>query len=154
MLLASIRDPNPVIFLEPKILYRSAQELVPTGDFQLPLGKAEILVPGEDVTIVSWGTPLYTIEQAVNLLHNPPQSTIASLVPPSVRKIRPEVIDLRTISPMDIDTVVQSVNKTGRLIIVHEAGLTGGVGAELAAEVQKRCFLRLEAPICRVAGWE
>jgi 2-oxoisovalerate dehydrogenase E1 component beta subunit len=153
LLTASIRDPNPVLFLEPKILYRSAQELVPVDDYELALAKADILQTGTDLTIVSWGTPIYTVEQALAILRNPPVS-VAALVPDQVRSLSIEVIDLRTIAPYDIETVVNSVNKTGRLIVVHEAGQTGGVGAELAAEVQKRCFLRLEAPVQRVAGWE
>jgi 2-oxoisovalerate dehydrogenase E1 component beta subunit len=150
---ASVRDPNPVIFLEPKILYRSSQELVPVDDYELPLSRADVLQPGSDLTILSWGTPLYTIEQALAILKDQ-TSPLASLVPTDLRGLSVEVIDLRTIAPYDVETVVESVNKTGRLIVVHEAGQTGGVGAEIAAEVQKRCFLRLEAPVQRVAGWE
>ncbi|EDR14909.1 uncharacterized protein LACBIDRAFT_319398 [Laccaria bicolor S238N-H82] len=132
LLLGSIRDPNPVIFMEPKILYRSAGlfavEQVPVDDYELPLGQAEILVPGADLTLLTWGTPVY---------HS-----------------KVELIDLRSILPWDVETVAESVNRTGRLVIVHEAGMTAGVGAEISAEIQKRCFLKLNAPIKRVTGWE
>lgn len=157
LLLASIRDPNPVLFLEPKALYRSSVEEVPTGDFELPLGQAEVLRQGSDVTIISYGPPLYTIERALNLLKDPgggADSELARLVPSELRGLSVEVIDLRTIVPYDIETVVRSVNKTGRCVIVHEAPLAGGMGSELAAEIQQRCFLRLEAPVQRVTGWD
>lgn len=170
LLLASIRDPNPVIFMEPKILYRSAGllthsfapsqnpkyslvEQVPVDDFYLPLGKAETLIPGSDLTLLTWGTPIYSAEDAIKLLQNPPPS-LESLVPQSLRQAKVELIDLRTILPWDVQHIVDSVNRTGRLVIVHEAGMTAGVGAEISAQVQKRCFLKLEAPIRRVTGWE
>jgi len=87
------------------------------------------------------------------MLHSTPPS-LESVVPTSLRTSKIELIDLRSILPWDVETVVESVNRTGRLVIVHEAGLTAGVGAEIAAEVQKRCFLKLNAPVKRVAGWE
>lgn len=157
LLLAAIRDPNPVIFLEPKTLYRSAVEQVPIDDFTLPLSKAEILTPGSDVTVLTYGTPVYHCESAIHLLSSPPPS-LAPHVPQvqgaqqKIRGASVELIDLRTIVPWDIETVVQSVEKTGRLVIVHEAGRQGGIGGEIAAEVQKRCFLKLKAPVKRVAG--
>lgn len=153
LLSASIRDPNPVLFLEPKILYRSAVEHVPLDEFTLPLSKVEKLIPGNDLTIVSYGTPLYTCETALSLLKSPPPA-LEPLVPPDVRQAKIELLDLRTILPWDVEGVVESVQRTGRLVIVHEAGQTAGVGAEIAAEITKRCFLRLEAPIRRVCGWE
>lgn len=153
LLLASIRDPNPTLFLEPKILYRSAVEQVPISDFQLPLGSAEVIQPGADLTIISYGPPLYTIETALSLLRSPTPD-LEHLVPQDLRNLSVEVIDLRCIQPYDIETIVNSVNKTGRCIVVHEAGRTGGVGGELAAEVQERCFTRLEAPVQRITGWE
>ncbi|KAJ3309236.1 hypothetical protein HDV04_006300 [Boothiomyces sp. JEL0838] len=142
LLLASIRDKNPVIFIEPKILYRAAVEQVPVEDFELPLGKAEILQEGKDVTVVGWGSQLYVIEQAINMAKktNPGLSV--------------ELIDLRTIYPWDVETVVKSVNKTGRLVVAHEAPQTGGFAGEIASTVQDKCFLRLEAPIQRVCGWD
>ncbi|KAI6045567.1 pyruvate dehydrogenase [Pisolithus marmoratus] len=153
LLLASIRDPNPVLFMEPKILYRSAVEQVPIDDFTLPLSRAETLLPGSDLTLLTWGTPVYHCESAISLLRSPP-SALEPLVPPSLRSASVELIDLRTILPWDVETVVESVRRTRRLVIVHEAGMTGGVGAEIAAEVQKRAFLRLEAPIRRITGWD
>ncbi|KAI0316585.1 pyruvate dehydrogenase [Amylostereum chailletii] len=153
LLLASIRDPNPVIFMEPKILYRSAVEQVPVDDFTLPLGRAEILIPGSDLTLLTWGTPVYHCETALSMIANPSDS-FALHVPTSIRSAKIELIDLRTILPWDIDTVLESVQRTGRLVIVHEASLTGGVGAEIAAEVQKKAFLKLNAPVKRVAGWD
>ncbi|KAJ7735428.1 thiamine diphosphate-binding protein [Mycena olivaceomarginata] len=144
LLLSAIRDPNPVIFMEPKILYRSAIEQVPIDDFALPLGRAETLVPGADLTLLTWGTPIYHCETALHLLADPP----AALAP------HVELIDLRSVLPWDADAVAESVARTGRLVIVHEAGMTAGVGAEIAAEVQKRCFLRLAAPVKRVTGWD
>ncbi|KAK4704076.1 peptidylprolyl isomerase domain and WD repeat-containing protein 1, partial [Phenoliferia sp. Uapishka_3] len=108
---AAIRDPNPVIFFEPKVLYRSAVEQVPVGDFQLPLSSAEVLREGSDLTIVSWGPPLYTIETALHLLQSPSED-LEGLVLKSLRGLSVELIDLRTIIPYDIETVVKSVNKT------------------------------------------
>jgi len=140
LLLASIRDKNPVIFMEPKVLYRAAVEQVPVNDYELPLSKAEILKSGTDITIVGWGTQIYVLENAIQLVEkNMPGASC-------------ELIDLRTILPWDIETVVNSVKKTGRLLIAHEAPLTGGFAAEIAATVQDQCFLHLEAPIQRVCG--
>ncbi|KAF7322458.1 Pyruvate dehydrogenase [Mycena chlorophos] len=153
LLLSSIRDPNPVIFMEPKILYRSAVEQVPMDDYTLPLGRAETLVPGADLTLLTWGTPIYHCETALDMLANPPAG-IAQHVPESLRKAKIELIDLRSILPWDAETVAESVKRTGRLVVVHEAGMTAGVGAEIAAEIQKRCFLRLAAPVKRVTGWD
>ncbi|KAM0753867.1 pyruvate dehydrogenase [Meredithblackwellia eburnea MCA 4105] len=153
LLLASIRDPNPTIFFEPKILYRSAVEQVPVTDFELPLSSAEVIKEGKDLTIVSWGPPLYTIESALHMMQNPSED-LAGLIPQDLKGLSVELIDLRTIIPYDMDTIVQSVNKTGRCIVVHEASRMGGVGSELAAEIQERCFLRLEAPVQRVTGWD
>ncbi|KAK7038070.1 pyruvate dehydrogenase [Favolaschia claudopus] len=153
LLLSSIRDPNPVIFMEPKILYRSAIEQVPIDDFSLPLGRAETLVSGADLTLLTWGTPIYHCETALHLLADPPPE-LAPHIPESVRKAKIELIDLRSILPWDAEAVAESVSRTGRLVIVHEAGMTAGVGAEIASEVQKRCFLRLAAPVKRVTGWD
>lgn len=141
LLRASIKDKNPVIFLEPKILYRSAVEQTPEQDYTIPLGKAQILQDGSDVTIVSWGSPLYTVEKAVLKAH-------------SDLGIQCEVIDLRTILPWDVDTVSNSVSKTGRCIIVQEAPVTGGFAAEISSKIMERCFLRLEAPVQRICGWD
>ncbi|KAF8964007.1 thiamine diphosphate-binding protein [Flammula alnicola] len=153
LLLGSIRDPNPVIFMEPKILYRSAVEQVPVDDYELPLGQAEILIPGSDLTLLTWGTPVYHCETALHMLSSPAPE-LEPVIPKSVRSAKIELIDLRSILPWDVETIAESVNRTGRLVIVHEAGLTAGVGAEISAEIQKRCFLKLNAPVRRVAGWD
>jgi len=140
LLLASIRDRNPVIFLEPKLLYRSAVEQVPVGDYEIPLGKAAVIREGADVTLVGWGAQLQLIQEAANLAQE--------------KGISAEVIDLRTLLPWDADAVVASVQKTGRLIVSHEAPVTSGFGAEIAATVQERCLEQLLAPVQRVCGWD
>ncbi|KAI8355015.1 thiamine diphosphate-binding protein [Mortierella sp. GBAus27b] len=142
LLLASIRDRNPVIFMEPKILYRAAVEMVPVGDYELPLGKAEILTQGKDITVVGWGAQLYVLENAIQLAKQ------------RMPGLSVELIDLRSILPWDVETVCNSVNKTGRLLIAHEAPKTQGFAAEIASTVMERCFLRLEAPIQRLASWD
>lgn len=131
----------------------SLVEQVPIDDYELALGQAEVLTPGTDVTLVSYGTSIYHCETAISMLRSPPES-LAKHVPASLRTASIEMIDLRTILPWDMETVLKSVEKTGRLVVVHEAGRTMGVGAEIAAEIQKRCFLKLEAPVQRVTGWE
>ncbi|CAI2309799.1 unnamed protein product [Caenorhabditis sp. 36 PRJEB53466] len=141
LLLACIRDPNPCIFFEPKILYRLAAEDVPVGDYEIPLGKAETVRTGKDLTIVSWGTQVHVALEAAQLAKEKLNADV-------------EVIDLQTIQPWDEDHVVESVQKTGRLIVTHEAPISSGFGAEIASTVQKRCFLNLEAPIERVAGYD
>lgn len=128
-------------------------EQVPVDDYQLPLSRAETLIPGSDMTLLTWGTPVYHCETAVHMLSNPPDA-LAPHVPSSVRGAKVELIDLRTILPWDVETIVESVSRTGRLVVVHEAGRIGGVGAEIGAEVQKRCFLKLNAPIKLITGWE
>ncbi|GAX84862.1 hypothetical protein CEUSTIGMA_g12283.t1 [Chlamydomonas eustigma] len=141
LLLAAIRDPNPVIFFEPKMLYRTSVEEVPEGDFEIPLGRARILREGSDITLVGWGQQVLVLEQA------------AKMVKDKLR-ISCEVIDVRTLQPWDVLTVEASVNKTGRLLVSHEAPITSGFGAEIVATISKRCFLRLEAPPLRVCGMD
>ncbi|XP_055887941.1 2-oxoisovalerate dehydrogenase subunit beta, mitochondrial-like [Biomphalaria glabrata] len=141
LLLSCIRDNNPCIFLEPKILYRSAVEEVPVGDYMLPLSKADIVIEGSDVTLIGWGTQVHVLKE------------VASLAQQKLN-VSCEVIDLCTIIPWDRDTVTKSVLKTGRVLISHEAPITMGFGAELAASIQQDCFLRLEAPIERVCGYD
>ncbi|CAJ0585222.1 unnamed protein product, partial [Mesorhabditis spiculigera] len=141
LLLSCIRDDNPAIFFEPKILYRLAAEEVPTGDFMIPLSKAETVRSGKDVTIVSWGTQVHVSLEAAQLA----QEKLGVSV---------EVIDLQTIQPWDEEHIVQSVKKTGRLIVSHEAPKTSGFGAEIAAAIQERCFLHLESPVARSCGWD
>lgn len=139
LLLSCIRDKNPCIFFEPKILYRMAVEQVPLKDYELPLSKAEILTEGDDVTIIGWGTQVHVLREVCQLAQDK-------------LNVSCELIDLMTILPWDKETVINSVKKTGRLLIAHEAPLTGGFGAEIAATVQNECFLNLEAPIQRVTG--
>ncbi|UTW13110.1 alpha-ketoacid dehydrogenase subunit beta [Marinobacterium rhizophilum] len=138
LLLASIRDPNPVLFFEPKRIYRASVGEVPEEDYELPLGQAEILQEGEDISLLAWGAQMETVEKAAAMAQK--------------EGISCEVIDLRTIVPWDIETVTRSVMKTGRLIVSHEAPLTGGFAGEIAATIQERCFLYLESPIARVTG--
>ncbi|KAK9723582.1 hypothetical protein RND81_05G009700 [Saponaria officinalis] len=140
LLLSSIRDPNPVVFFEPKSLYRIAVEEVPENDYMLPLSHAEVIREGSDITLVGWGAQLAIMEEACNDAQKDGISC--------------ELIDLRTLIPWDKDTVEASVRKTGRLLISHEAPVTGGFGAEVAASIVERCFLRLEAPIARVCGFD
>ncbi|KAK4229378.1 F-actin capping protein alpha subunit-domain-containing protein [Podospora fimiseda] len=142
LLLAAIRSNDPCIFMEPKILYRAAVEQVPTAAYELPLSKAEVLKEGSDVTIVSYGQPLYKCMAALKQAEKD-------------LGISAELIDLRTIYPWDKECVLKSVRKTGRCIVVHEAMVNAGVGAEVAAAIQEdpETFVRLEAPVVRVAGW-
>lgn len=139
LLLSSIRSQDPVVFLEPKALYRAAVEPVPTGDYEVPLGKAEIMRQGSDVTVVGWGGHLRVLEEACDMANKE-------------AGIQCELIDLQTILPWDTETVVKSVQKTGKLVVSHEAPLTCGFGAEVAATLQEQCFLSLEAPIQRICG--
>ena len=140
MLLAAVRDPDPVIFFEPKRLYRAATEVVPLRDYEIELGKAELVKVGTDITVVGWGAQVYVLEQACEMAE---QIGISC-----------ELIDLRSLLPWDADAVEASVKKTGRLVVSHEAPITGGFGGEIAAAMQERCFLHLESPIQRVCGYD
>eukprot|EP00002_Diphylleia_rotans_P008308 TRINITY_DN1807_c0_g2_i1.p1 TRINITY_DN1807_c0_g2~~TRINITY_DN1807_c0_g2_i1.p1 ORF type:complete len:374 (+),score=86.40 TRINITY_DN1807_c0_g2_i1:50-1171(+) len=140
LLLSSIREPDPVIFLEPKWIYRSSVAQVPICDYTVPLGKGEILREGSDVTIVGWGAQMHVLEKACNMAKE--------------MGISCELIDLCTLLPWDVELVENSVKKTGRLIVSHEAPITSGFGAEIAATIQERCFYHLEAPIQRVCGFD
>ncbi|CAH2070827.1 unnamed protein product, partial [Iphiclides podalirius] len=141
LLLSCIRERDPCVFLEPKILYRSATEEVPVEDYTLPLGKAQVLREGDAATLIGWGTQIHVLLEVAEMAEKD-------------LGVRCEVIDLMSILPWDEDTVCNSVKKTGRCLIAHEAPLTSGFGAELAATVQEECFLHLEAPVSRVAGWD
>lgn len=140
LLLACIRDPNPCVFFEPKALYRASVEEVPEGDFELPLGVAEVVQQGTDVTLIGYGAQVHVLQRAADLAKE--------------AGISCEIVDLRTVLPWDRDTVVASVQKTGRAVVSHEAPITGGWGAEVAAVIQERCFLQLEAPVQRVCGYD
>src|SRR3954468_3807599 len=141
LLLASIRDPDPVIFFEPKRVYRSFKEEVPEDDYTVPIGKAAVLdgYEGDNITVISWGAMIHDCMKAFDTL---PDSFSA------------ELIDLRTIYPIDMETIIESVKKTGRAVVVHEAPKTGGWGAEIAAQIMEHCFLYLLAPVQRVAGFD
>jgi 2-oxoisovalerate dehydrogenase E1 component beta subunit len=152
LLVSSIESDDPVIFFEPKRLYRGPfygdsehvppwrdqpEANVPDGYFATPLGQAARVREGEDVTIVTWGTMVHVAASAVELL-----------------ELDAELIDLRTLVPLDLATIVAAVEKTGRCVVVHEAPRTCGFGAEIAALVQQHCFWSLEAPVVRVTGWD
>ena len=137
LLISAIRDPNPVIFFEPKRIYRAFREEVPEDEYTIPIGEARNVCEGEELTMVSWGA---SVVQCMNAIEQ------------SERSI--ELIDLRTISPIDMDTIAASVCKTGRCVIVHEAPKTAGLGAEIAASIMENCFLHLEAPVQRVCGFD
>jgi pyruvate dehydrogenase E1 component beta subunit len=137
LLISAIRDPDPVIFFEPKRIYRAFREEVPEDEYTVPIGKCRVVKEGDEITMISWGA---SVVQCMNAIEQ------------SGRSI--ELIDLRTISPLDLDTIEASVNKTGRCVIVHEAPKTCGLGAEIATSIMERCFLSLEAPVQRVAGFD
>ncbi|KAI5460634.1 thiamine diphosphate-binding protein [Mariannaea sp. PMI_226] len=142
LLLSAILDSeDPVIFMEPKILYRAAAEEVPEQAYTLPLSQAEIVKSGTDVTVISYGRPMYTCAAAIEALEKDmPGASV-------------ELIDLRTIYPWDRQTIIDSVSKTGRAIVVHESMVNYGVGAEIAATIQDRAFFHLKSPVKRIGGW-
>jgi pyruvate dehydrogenase E1 component beta subunit len=137
LLISAIRDPDPVIFFEPKRIYRAFREEVPEDEYLVPIGEARTVCEGEELTMVSWGA---TVIQCMNAIEQVDCSI--------------ELIDLRTISPIDMETITNSVRKTGRCVVVHEAPKTAGLGAEIAASVMENCFLHLEAPVQRVCGFD
>jgi len=139
LLTSAIRDPDPVLFMEPKRVYRAIVEDVPEDDYTVPLGEAKIVREGTDVTLVSWGAMMRLSREAAEKVKD---------------TISVEVIDLRTLSPMDTATITRSVEKTGRALAVHEAPRTAGLGAEIAAVINETAFLSLEAPIERVTGFD
>jgi pyruvate dehydrogenase E1 component beta subunit len=138
LLIASIRDPDPVMFLEPKRIYRAIKDEVPEDAYTVPIGKAAVAKEGADVTVVAYGAMLHVALQAAQKAQD--------------QGIDAEVLDLRTLVPLDEDTFLASVRKTGRLVIVHEAQRTAGFGGELAAIAAEKAIDHLEAPILRVAG--
>ncbi len=141
LLLESIRHPDPVIFFEPKALYRAFKEEVPDEPETMPIGKAVVAREGNDMTLISYGAMMRpTLEAADDLADEDGVSV--------------EVIDLMTVSPMDTDTLAESVAKTGRAVVVHEGPRTCGVGAEVVARLVENCFFQLEAPIRRVTGYD
>ena len=140
LLLAAMRNEDPVLFFEPKRIYRAAKGEVPEDDYEVELGKAKVIREGDHVTVIAYGAMLHEASEAVD--------EAAKL------GIECELIDLRTLWPLDIDCLVTSSKKTGRIVIVHEAPRTCGLGAEISSLLQERCFVYLQAPIKRVTGWD
>ncbi|RAL21334.1 alpha-ketoacid dehydrogenase subunit beta [Thermoflavimicrobium daqui] len=140
LLLAAISDPDPVIYLEPMKLYRSQKEVVPSGWYEVPIGQARKVRDGEDITLITWGAMVPIAVETASKWEKEGTSC--------------EVIDLRSLYPLDEETILSSVKKTGRAIVIHEAPRTGGLGAEVAALIQEKAFLYLEAPVIRVTGYD
>ncbi|MEM7807582.1 MAG: alpha-ketoacid dehydrogenase subunit beta [Planctomycetota bacterium] len=139
LLASAIRDPDPVVFFEPKRVYRSFKEDVPDDDYTIEIGQAEVLETGDDLTIITWGASVFRCLEAADALPD---------------HISAEVIDLQSLWPIDVETIVKSVSRTGRAVVVHEAPKTCGLGAEISALIQEHCFLNLEAPVQRVTGFD
>jgi len=140
LLAAAIRSEDPVIFLEPKRIYRAFKQEVPEEEYIIPIGKANIVREGKDITLISWGAMMRETLKAADLANE--------------KGINAEVIDLRTISPIDRETIIESVKKTGRVVIIHEATKTLGVGSEIISIINEKAFLYLEAPPVRVTGFD
>lgn len=141
LLLSAIRDEDPVIFMEPKRIYRAAKGEVPEGDYTVPLGKAAVVREGKEATLLAYGAMLHTVKEAVDTIEK--EDGVSC-----------EVIDLRTLMPLDTETIMESVKKTGRAVVVHEAPKTCGFGAELISLINEKAFLHLQAPPVRVTGFD
>jgi 2-oxoisovalerate dehydrogenase E1 component beta subunit len=140
LLLSAIRGEDPVLFMEPKRMYRASKGEVPDGDYTLPIGKAKVVREGKQLTVLCYGAMVHVVNEAVEM---------------AVQEgLDPEVLDLMTLSPLDEEAVLESARKTGRVVIVHEAPKTCGYGAELSALIAERALMSLEAPIARVAGFD
>jgi pyruvate dehydrogenase E1 component beta subunit len=140
LLISAIRDPDPVIFMEPKKLYRSLKEDVPTEEYAIPLGEARVMIEGTDVTVIGWGSMIPVALQA----HAEMAKQGVSL----------EIIDLRTLSPLDTNTILNSVKKTGRAVIIQEAPRTLGLASEISTIITENLFRDLKAPVVRVTGFD
>lgn len=140
LLASAIRDEDPVIFMEPTRIYRAFKQEVPEEEYLIPIGKAKVVQPGKDITLISWGACM--------------RETLKAAEMAKAQGIEAEVIDLRTIAPLDRETIINSVKKTGRVLVVHEAVKTLGVGAELMAIINEKAFLHLEAPPARITGFD
>ena len=138
LLISAIEDKDPVVFLEPKRIYRAGKQEVPSEMYRIPIGKAKVLQEGTDISVIAWGAMVREAEKAIKLLEG--------------ENISVELIDLRTISPLDSETIIKSVQKTGRFLVVSEAVKTYGAAAELIALVNEKAFLHLESPSARVTG--
>ena len=137
LLASAIRDPDPVIFYEPMRIYRAIKQDIPEKEYFVPIGKANVAQEGDDLTLIVWGAMIKTCQDAIEKLNN---------------KYSVELIDLRTINPYDAETIISSVKKTGRCVIVHEAIRTSGFAAELIAAINEKALLSLEAPVVRVTS--
>jgi len=140
LLASAVRDNDPVLFFEPKRIYRSVKQEVPEEGYTVPIGKAKVVSEGEHVTCIAWGAMLFEV--------------IAASQEVAEQGVSVEVIDLRTLWPVDIDTIIESVKKTGRVVVVHEAPRACGFGAELLQMINEKAFLHLEAPPARVTGFD
>ncbi|MBM3448551.1 MAG: dehydrogenase, partial [Bacteroidetes bacterium] len=138
LLCQSFEDPNPVLFFEHKMLYRSIESEVPEGYYTIPFGKAAVVNKGNRATIITYG---YGVHWALEAIKNMKYADV-------------EVIDLRTLAPLDYETIFSSVQKTGRALILHEDSITGGIGGELSARITENCFTYLDAPILRCASMD
>jgi pyruvate dehydrogenase E1 component beta subunit len=140
LLISAIRDPDPVLFMEPKRIYRAFRDPVPAEAYTVPIGKAVVAREGTDVTLVAWGAMVRVCLDAAEVL--------------ALRNINAEVVALRTLNPLDRETLISSVIKTGRALVVHEAPRTNGVGAEISAQINEHALLQLLAPVHRVTGFD
>jgi pyruvate dehydrogenase E1 component beta subunit len=140
LLLAAIDDPDPVVFLEPIRLYRAVKEDIPDGHFLVPIGRARLERAGDDVTLVAYGSMMQDARRAADTL--------------AEEGVSSEVIDLRSLVPLDFESLVESVRKTGRAVVIHEGHRTAGFGAELAARIQEEALYSMVAPVQRVTGWD
>ncbi len=140
LLISAIRSPEPVVFLEPKRIYRAVRQEIPETLYTVPIGQASVVQEGTDVTLIGWGSMMQEVLQAAEQLRTD--------------GISADVVDLRTLSPMDVPTLIASVQKTGRAVVVHEAARTCGVGAEIVAQINEKALLSLEAPVERVTGFD
>ncbi len=140
LFLAAVADPDPVIFLEPIRLYRSVKGEVPDDAYEVPLGVADVVADGDDVTLIGYGAMMREIRRAVEML--------------AAEGVGATAVDLRTLSPLDVETIVETVRHTGRAVVVHEAPRTAGLGAEVVALIQEHALYDLQAPVARVTGWD
>ena len=140
LLISSIRDEDPVIFFEPKKIYRAIKEEIPDENYYIPLGKSKVVKEGDNITLISYGSMMWTSLKAAEIL--------------AKENINCEVIDLRTLKPLDTNTIIESVKKTGRVVVVNEAPRTLGFASEIISIINEKAFLSIEAPIKRVTGFD
>ena len=140
LLLSAVNDPDPVVYFEPKALYRAARGEVPEKPYETPIGKARTAREGKDVSIISWGAMVHTCLKAADLLQE--------------EGISAEILDLRTLAPLDLEAILAAAEKTGRVVIAHEAPNTGSWAAEISSLIHERAMLKLQAPVKRVGSWD